>query len=112
MFDIILRTVESLGVSGILALFGYKLLEQLLARDLRRFESDLKDKYSREIEKERIELRASAFEHEVRYSKLHEKRALATAELYRLLAKTDLLWRACLNPSLKVDKPGSQLQQD
>ncbi len=112
MFEVILRTVESLGISGILALFGYKLLEQLLTRDLKRFEADLKDRYSREVEKERIELRAAAFEHEVRYTKLHEKRALVTAELYRQLANTDLLWRACLDSSLKVGKTDSELQQD
>jgi len=39
------------------------------------------------IESVKSEIRATAFEHEVRFSKLHERRAEVIAEIYKLLVK-------------------------
>lgn len=71
-----------LGVLGILA---KSLLEKIIARDSKQFEADLKARADLAIEQLRNSLQLRTIEHQVRFSKLHEKRAEVIAELYRLL---------------------------
>ena len=55
----------------VLGFLGRSLLSNVLTKDLETFKG---------------KLQLAAIEHEIRYSKLHEKRAETVAELYRLLA--------------------------
>jgi hypothetical protein len=108
MLDAVLRIVEQLGVTGLLALIAYKLLEQLLRRDLTRLEAKLHEQSAHLA----ANIRSSGFEHEIRYARLHERRALAIADVYRLLARTDQLWRSCLTPSMSLGKSQSEIQAE
>lgn len=78
-----------LAVLGILA---KSLLEKLIVRDTRRFESELKAKSDATIEHLKSELQLRTIEHQVRFSRLHEKRASVIAELNGHLA--EVLWEA------------------
>lgn len=60
---------------------------QILAKDLERFKSELSASSNQAIENSKHELQMLALEHEVRFSKLHEKRAAVVAELYGLLVE-------------------------
>ena len=76
----------------ILAFLGKSLFEKLIARDTKRFETDLKAKADVAIEHLRSQFQIQAIEHQVRFSRLHEKRAEVIAELYGLLVRS--LWEA------------------
>ena len=60
---------------------------QILAKDLERFKSELAATSHTAIERSKHELQMLALEHEVRFSKLHEKRASVVAEIYGLLVE-------------------------
>ncbi|MCP3850383.1 MAG: hypothetical protein GY694_09125 [Gammaproteobacteria bacterium] len=104
-------------VLAVLGFLGKSLLEKLLARDTARFEADLKSKADVTIAQLKSELELKAIEHQIRYSKLHEKRANVVAELYSLLAEG--LWEAesFLNPiewngeTKKIDKYSIALEK-
>jgi hypothetical protein len=83
------------GNTVAVAVLGYlakSLLEKFIARDTKQFEVDLKAKADSTIEQLKNELQIRAIEHQVRFSKLHEKRAEVVAELYRRLRTA--LWAA------------------
>lgn len=71
-----------LGVAGILS---RSIIDRWFVRNLEKFKAELQGKNAREIEALRTELRRSAFEHEIRFARLHEERAKIIAELYGLL---------------------------
>ncbi|MGE4447539.1 hypothetical protein EV678_2115 [Azospira oryzae] len=77
---------------AVLGLIGKSLLEKLIARDTKRFETDLKAKSDAAIEQLRSDLQIRSIEHQVRFSRLHEKRATVIAELYGVLV--EMLWEA------------------
>ena len=70
--------LQTLGISGLLvalvAYLGRVLIKQLLSKD---------------IEKFKAELNMHAFEHQIRFSKLHEKQATVIATLFAKLAEAD-----------------------
>ncbi len=83
------------GNAALLAVLGYlgkSILEKLIVRDTRQFESNLKAKSDATIEQLKAELQLRTIEHQVRFSRLHEKRADVIAELYGLLVEA--LWEA------------------
>jgi len=65
-------------------------LTERLARDTETFKARLKADADTEIERLKSSLQRAAFEHQVQFSKLHEKRAEVIAELYRRLV--DVFW--------------------
>lgn len=78
------------GNAMLLAVLGWlskSLVQGLLAKDVERFRATLATESSATVEKVKHELQLVAVEHQVRYSKLHEKRADVIAELYRLLVE-------------------------
>jgi len=77
---------------AVLAFLGKSFLEQLLVRDTKRFETDLRAKSDIAMERLKNQLQLSTIEHQVRFSRLHEKRAEVIAELYGLLVEA--LWEA------------------
>lgn len=70
---------------AVLGLIGKSLLEKVLARDTLRIETEIKAQSESELEKLRSTLAIAAAERNVRFTKLHERRAEAIAETYRLL---------------------------
>lgn len=83
------------GNAILLAVLGYlgkSLLEKLIVRDTKRFETELQAKTDIAIEQLRAQLQIEAVEHQVKFSNLHEKRAEVIARLYRLLVRA--LWEA------------------
>ncbi|WP_156472819.1 hypothetical protein [Pseudorhodoferax sp. Leaf265] len=78
-----------MAVAGILCRW---IFENALARDAKRFENELKAKSDVAIENLRSSLQLRTIEHQVRFSRLHERRAEVIAELSGHLAET--LWEA------------------
>jgi hypothetical protein len=84
-----------LGNAAVLAILGFlakALLYQLLQRDSRRFEYELKAKTDSAIEQLKSDLQIRTIEHQVRFSRLHEKRATVIADLNGLVVEA--LWEA------------------
>ena len=77
---------------AVLGFLAKSLLEKLIVRDTRAFETDLKTKSDSTIERLKTELQLTTIEHQVRFSKLHEKRAEVITELYGYLVEA--LWEA------------------
>ncbi len=90
---------------AVLGILAKSLLEKLITRDTKRFESELKAKSDATIEHLKNELQLRTIEHQVRFSRLHEKRASVIAELNGHLA--ELLWEAesFLSPMQWVGEP-------
>lgn len=83
------------GNAALLAVLGAlakSLLEKVITRDTKQFESDLKAKSDATIEHLKSELQLRTIEHQVRFSRLHEKQAVVIAELNGHLA--EVLWEA------------------
>jgi hypothetical protein len=91
-----------LGVLGVLA---RSLFQTWLAKDIKRFEADLKNTADSELERLKFELKAkgdasieqlrsqlqqSTLEHQVRFSKLHERRASLIEKVYARLVDARL----------------------
>jgi len=93
---------------AVLGLLGKSMLEKLITRDTKRFEADLKAKSDAAIEQLRSDLQIRSIEHQVRFSRLHEKRATVIAELYGYLVET--LWEAesFLSPMEWVGEPNKR----
>lgn len=70
---------------AVLGILGKSLLEKLIVRDTKRFESELKAKADVTIEQLKNELQLKTIEHQIRFSRLHEKSAETIAETYSLL---------------------------
>ena len=67
-------------------------IEHKLSRDVSRFQSELKATSDAAIERLKSDLQLHAIEHQVRFSRLHEKRATVIAELNSLIAES--MWEA------------------
>lgn len=97
------------GNAVVLAVLGYlakSVLEKFMLRETKQFETDLKAKADATIEKLKNDLQMRTIEHQVRFSKLHEKRAEVIAELYRRLCTA--LWdsESFLSPLQFAGEPG------
>lgn len=77
---------------AVLGVIGKSLLDKLIVRDTKQFESDLQAKSNAVIERLKNELQLKAIEHQVRFSRLHDKRADVIAELYGFFVEA--LWEA------------------
>lgn len=75
---------------AVLGILGKSFLDKLIVRDTKQFESDLQAKSNAAIEHLKSELQLKTIEHQVRFSRLHEKRAAVIAELYGYLVEA--LW--------------------
>lgn len=83
------------GNAAMLAVLGViskLLLEKLIARDTAKFASDLKVSADTAIEHLKSELQLRTIEHQVRFSRLNERRAVVIAELNGYLAEA--VWAA------------------
>ena len=88
-------TAAVVGNATVLAVLGWlgkSLLEKLLQRDSKRFEIELKAKADSTMEQLKSDLQLRTIEHQVRFSRLHEKQATVIAELNAHLVEA--LWEA------------------
>ena len=96
---------ENLGIITIIAsVIAYlirSIIKLYLTKDIEKYKAKLKHNYDVEIEKLKTDLNKIALEHQVKFTKLHEKRAEVIAETYSLLK--ELLFR--LNDYVKPFEP-------
>lgn len=96
-WNTVFTTLTATGFASAAFVFLAKILSKhFLSMDLERFKADLRATNEKELERLRADLRIAAFQQEMTFAKLHEKRALVIAELYKRLvvseeAVTDLL---------------------
>jgi hypothetical protein len=81
----------------VLAVLGRSLLSQWLSKDVERFKAALQAESQSSSERLRHQLQRAALEHQVAFSKLHERRAEVVEESYRLLV--ELQFHASLLPA-------------
>ena len=79
------------------AFLGKTLIAHLLKKDIDNYKSELKAKADIAIEQLKNELHMLAMEREVKFTKLHEKRASIIAELYSLLIETEYSMNGYIN---------------
>jgi len=83
--------IKSLGGLAILAAsltwLTKSIITHFLSKDVEAYKSRIASESPREIEQFKAQLQIMAREHEVRFSKLHEKRAEIISELYELLTE-------------------------
>jgi hypothetical protein len=86
----VLSTIGSTAVIvGAAAFLTKSLINQFLTRDIEKFKARLKADADMEIEKLKNSLQMVALEHQVRFSRLHEKRAEVIADLYARLVDAE-----------------------
>jgi hypothetical protein len=76
------------GNATLLVVLGFlfkSLLSQALTRDIEKYKTELKAEADVSIERLKSSLQMTALEHQVQFSKLHEKRAEVVAEIYKQL---------------------------
>ena len=69
----------------VLAFLGRSFVGQLLTKDIEGFKASLHRESVIAVEELKADLQQTAVEHEVRFSRLHEKRGEVLAEVYKLL---------------------------
>jgi len=79
----------------VLGFLGRSLMSTILTKDLEKFKADLQ---------------VAAVEHQVRFSKLHEKRAEVLAELYKLLVAATWQTTSFANPMEWAGEPNKKTQ--
>lgn len=82
-FEIILTSIG--GSAVLFAVVGWlvkSIISQFLEKDFERFKLNLQTSAQMELEKFKAELARSAYEHQITFGKLHEKRAEIIADLY------------------------------
>jgi hypothetical protein len=89
--DVIVTVFTTVGGGGILLGSAAYLIKTALTHRLKQeaetFKAQLKASSDAEIERLKNSLQMTALEHQVRFSKLHEKRAEVIAELYKRLVE-------------------------
>lgn len=83
------------GNTALLAVLGWltkSIVHQQLSRDIEQFKATLAADTSAVTERLKHELQLATVEHQIRFSRLHERRAEVTSELYSLLIEA--LWEA------------------
>ena len=67
----------------VLGFLGRSLVSSILAQNIEKFKAGL----AQNLEKFKADLQQAGIEHQIRFSKLHEKRATVLAELHKLLRR-------------------------
>lgn len=88
--DVVTTVASTVGGTAVLLAAAAWLIRTVLtnrlALDAEKFKAELKANADMEMEKLKHSLQRIAVEHQVRFSKLHEKRAEVIADLYRRLS--------------------------
>ncbi len=81
---------------------------QILAKDLERFRSDSQAQLAGTSEKLKHELALATLEHQIRFSRLHERRAEVVANLYELLVEAEWAASSLVSPTQWSDEPSKR----
>lgn len=95
----------------LLAVLGWlskSLVEKMLAKDLERFRASVSSEANSAIERLKHHLQLASLEHNVRFSKLHEKRAEVIAQLYGLLVEASWSASSFVSPVESGEGPSRQ----
>ena len=82
------------GNATLLIVLGFlfrSLISQLLTKDIEKFKTQLKADADKSVEQYKSTLQMTALEHQVRFSKLHEKRGEVLADVYERLVESERL---------------------
>lgn len=74
---------------GAIAWLTKSIITHFLSKDVVNFKNQIKAESDKNIEAFKNALQMAAFEHQVRFSKLHEKRADVIAEIYKLIVESN-----------------------
>ena len=111
---------SSATMLAILGVLGKSLLDKLITRDMKRFEIELKSKSDSAVERLKFQLKSESdvamerlkselqirtIEHQVRFSRLHEKRAEIIAELYKNLVNALVETESFMAPFQMAGEP-------
>ncbi len=99
------------GNAALLVLLGWLARSfgaQLLAKDLEKFKMELSAATSNASEHLKHELQKTALEHQVRFSKLHERRGEVVAEIYSLLVEAHWAIESFVSPMEWVGEPSKK----
>jgi len=98
---------------GAVAWLIRSIINHLLSKDLDNFKLILQQNYQEEILRLKSTLQLVEFEHQVRYSRLHEKRATIIAELYSKLIEVQKITSNYIQdyPSLTENKKKDRVYQ-
>jgi hypothetical protein len=108
--EMVLAFGGQVGLLALLAFLGRSLIGHWINKDIERFKHDLTSTAASAIEKTRHELRLAATEHNIHYSKLHERRAEVIATLYRKLVETYWAYYGFVSP-LEVHGEPTKLEK-
>jgi hypothetical protein len=105
---IIAAIVGNTLVLSVLGWLAKSFVEKLIQRDSKKFEIELKAKVDASLEHYKSELQLKTIEHQIKLSRLHDKRAIVIAEFNSLLA--EVMWEAesFLSPMEFAGEPSKQ----
>lgn len=99
------------GNAALLAVLGWlakSFVTQLLAKDIAQFKATLGATSAATTERLKHDLQLVAMEHQVRFAKLHERRAEVIAELYGLLVEAHWASQSFVSPAEWAGEPSKK----
>jgi hypothetical protein len=85
--------LKTLGTNSILlVVLGFvarSIFTAMLSKDVDKYRMQIQANYEKEIERLKADLNRQAAEHQIRFSKLHEKRAEVIAKIYELIVEAE-----------------------
>ena len=104
--EIIIASIGgSAALFGIIGWLAKSLISQLLLKDIANHKSKLQYDSEIEITRFKKEIEKTAFEHQVRFSKLHDMRGEVLADLYKLLVESVWVTRSLASPAEWAGEP-------
>ena len=105
-FEIIIASIGgSAALFGIIGWLTKSLISQLLSKDIENHKSKLQYDSEIELTKLKKEIEKTEFEHQVRFSKLHDKRGEVLADLYKFLVESVWVTRSLASPAEWAGEP-------
>lgn len=105
---IILALGGNVALLAVLGWLSKSFVSQLLAKDIEGFKQSLRSESDAALKQLSHDLEKSTIEHQVRFSKLHEKRAEVIAELYGLLVQAYWDISSFASPAEWAGEPNKQ----
>lgn len=94
--------LEALGgyaaAAAVVVFLGRKVIEHWFGRDLERYRTELQTEASIQLERLRATLERAAVEHQVRFSRVHERQAEVISEIFANLERAHMAFRLWTSP--------------
>ena len=98
--DVVKTIVTNTVFLTVIGFVAKSIFERMLSRDMDKFKAELQARYEKELERFRVDLKLTAFEHETRFAKLHERRAEVIAALHKMLVQVQRTFPMTMPTSL------------